>query len=78
MPKRPVKRITFSIEQFAFGFRIRAALYDRDTLVAMTTRTVTMRAERGETADAAELVHLVDELTDGVTAYVRTDTLPFP
>lgn len=77
MPKRPVKRITFSIEQFATGFRVRAALYEADVLVAMATRTVPMRRERAETADAAELMHLVDELTADVVGYVRADILPF-
>lgn len=77
MPKRPVKRITFTIEQWPANFKVRAALYEGDVLVAATSRTVTMRAERAETADAAELMHLLDQITSDVVWYVRTDPLPF-
>lgn len=77
MPKRPVKRVSFTVEQWPSRFRIRAALYDHDNVIAVTSREVAMLAPRAETADVSELMDLLQDVIARVQAYAQQDTLPW-
>lgn len=77
MPKRPVKRVSFTVEQWPSRFRIRAALYDHDNVIAVTSREVAMPAPRAETADVSELMDLLQDVIARVQAYAQQDTLPW-